>query len=87
MQNSRENGKRTPNLSFDRNKILSKFQCGFRYDKSTLDQLVRLETYVRDAFASGEHVVAIFFDLHKAYDMWQVVATNCHPSTYPHSLL
>ena len=52
----------------DRNKILSKFQCGFRNDKSTLDQLVRLETYIRDAFASGEHVVAIFFDLHKAYD-------------------
>ena len=52
----------------DKNKILSKFQCGFRNDKSTLDQLVRLETYIRDAFASKEHVVAIFFDLHKAYD-------------------
>ena len=52
----------------DKNKILSKFQCGFRNDKSTLDQLVRLETYIRDAFASGEHVVAVFFDLHKAYD-------------------
>ena len=52
----------------DKNKILSKFQCGFRNDKSTLDQLVRLETYVRDAFACNEHVVAIFFDLHKAYD-------------------
>ena len=52
----------------DRNKILTKFQCGFRNDKSTLDQLVRLETYIRDAFASDEHVVAVFFDLHKAYD-------------------
>ena len=52
----------------DKNKILSKFQCGFRNDKSTVDQLVRLETYIRDAFASDEHVVAVFFDLHKAYD-------------------
>ena len=52
----------------DKNKILSKFQCGFRSDKSTLDQLVRLETYIRDAFANDEHVVAVFFDLHMAYD-------------------
>ena len=52
----------------DKNKILSKFQCGFRNDKSTLDQLVRLETYIRDAFVNGEHVVAVFCDLQKAYD-------------------
>ena len=52
----------------DKNKILTKFQCGFRNDKSTLDQLVRLETYVRDAFACKEHVVTLFCDLHKAYD-------------------
>ena len=52
----------------DSNKIISKFQCGFRNDKSTVDQLVRLETYIRDAFASNEHVVAILCDIHKAYD-------------------
>ena len=52
----------------DKNKILTKFQCGFRNDKSTVDQLVRLETYVRDAFACNEHVVAVYCDVHKAYD-------------------
>ena len=52
----------------EKNKILTKFQCGFRNDKSTTDQLVRLETYVRDAFIKGQHATAVFFDLHKAYD-------------------
>ena len=33
-----------------------------------MDHLVRLETYIRDAFISKEHVDAIFFDLKKAYD-------------------
>ena len=52
----------------EKNKIISKFQCGFRNDKGTLDQLIRLDTYIRDAFLNGEHVTAVFFDLHKAYD-------------------
>ena len=43
-------------------------QCGFRKNRSTVDQLVRLETYIRDAFVNKEHVVSIFFDLEKAYD-------------------
>ena len=49
-------------------KLLSKYQAGFRSERSTLDQLVRLDTFVKDAFANGEHVVAVFFDLAKAYD-------------------
>lgn len=48
--------------------IISEFQCGFRHHRSTLDHLVRLETYIRDAFITREHVVAVFFDLEKAYD-------------------
>ena len=52
----------------EKKKILTKFQCGFRNDKSTTDQLVRFETYIRDAFINQQHVVAVFFDLHKAYD-------------------
>ena len=46
-----------------------KFQCGGRRFCSTLDHLVRLELVVRDAFAAGEHVVAVSFDMAKAYDM------------------
>jgi ribonuclease HI len=50
------------------NEILTEYQCGFRSQRSTLDHLVAFETYIRDAFIIKEHVVAIFFDLEKAYD-------------------
>ena len=48
--------------------LLSKLQSGFRKGRSTIDQLIRMETFVRDAFANKEHLVAVFFDLQKAYD-------------------
>ena len=48
--------------------ILTKHQSGFRKARSTTDQLVRLEAYIRDGFLMGEHVVSVFFDLEKAYD-------------------
>jgi len=51
------------------NKVLSPVQCGCRRHRSTLDHLVRLESEVRRAFVKNEHVVSIFFDLEKAYDM------------------
>ena len=50
------------------NNILTNIQCGFRKNRSTIDQLVRLETFIRDAFVYKEHAVSIFFDLEKAYD-------------------
>ena len=50
------------------NNHISRFQSGFRSDRSTTDNLVRLETFIRDAFIKKEHVVAVFFDLEKAYD-------------------
>ena len=48
--------------------LLAKEQCGFRKDHSTTDHLVRLESFVREAFANNQQVVAVFFDLEKAYD-------------------
>ena len=48
--------------------LLSRYQSGFRAGRSTNDNLVRLETFIRDAFVKKEHVVAAFFDLEKAYD-------------------
>ena len=48
--------------------ILSEKQCGFRKNRSTLDHLVRFETFIRNAFVKKEHVLTIFFDLEKAYD-------------------
>ena len=41
---------------------------GFRAERSTNDNLVRLETFILDAFIKREHVVAVIFDLEKAYD-------------------
>ena len=43
-------------------------QAGFRKNNSTNDHLVRLESFIRDAFIKKEHCVAIFFYLEKAYD-------------------
>ena len=46
----------------------TEFQSGFRHQRSTNDHLVRLETFIREAFIMNEHLVAVFFDLEKAYD-------------------
>ena len=48
--------------------LLASEQCGFRKNRSTADQLVRFDSFIRNAFAQKEHVLAIFFDLEKAYD-------------------
>ena len=47
--------------------LLAKEQCKFRRNHSTIDQFIRLESTVRNAFVNKQHV-AIFFDLEKAYD-------------------
>ena len=43
---------------------------GFRSERGTNDtcNLIRLETFIRDAFIKQEQVVVVFFDLEKAYD-------------------
>lgn len=48
--------------------ILDKYQCGFRSFRSTQDQLVRLETTVREAFVNRQYCLSVFFDLEKACD-------------------
>ena len=48
------------------NDILTNIQCGFRQGRSTIDHLVRFETFIRNAFAKNEHAVSIFFDLEKS---------------------
>jgi len=52
----------------ERNKLITPIQSGFRKGRSTTDQLVRLESFIREAFVHRQHVTAIFFDLEKAYD-------------------
>ena len=50
------------------NNLITKVQSGFRAKRSTNDNLVRMETFICDAFIKREHIVAVFFDLEKAYD-------------------
>jgi len=50
-------------------KLITPVQSGFRKQCSTTDQLVRLETFVREAFVNKQHAVAIFSDVEKAYDI------------------
>ena len=52
----------------ENNGLLAKQQCDYRSNRSTVDHLVRLETFIRDAFIHNQHLVAVFFDLQKAYD-------------------
>ena len=52
----------------EKNGLLAKQQCGYRSNRSTVDHLVRLETFIRDAFIHNQHLVAVFFDLQKSYD-------------------
>ena len=50
-------------------KLISLFQCGFRKDHSTIDHLVLLEHFIREAFAKKKQVLAVFFYLEKTYDI------------------
>ncbi|GBN13046.1 putative RNA-directed DNA polymerase from transposon X-element [Araneus ventricosus] len=50
------------------NGFFSPFQSGFRQGRSTIDNLLALETEIRNAFIRRQHAVAIFFDIEKAYD-------------------
>ena len=52
----------------EKNGVLAKQQCGYRSNRSTVDHLVRLETFIRDAFIHNQNLVAVFFDLQKAYN-------------------
>ena len=50
------------------NNIITEFQSGLRHQRCTNDHLVRLETFIREAFIKKGHLVAVFFYLEKAYD-------------------
>ena len=52
----------------EKNGLLAKQQCGYRANRSTVGHLIRLEFFIRDAFIQNQHLVAVFFDLQKAYD-------------------
>ena len=48
--------------------FINKHQSGFRRAKSTDDHLFRLSQSIMESFNRGEHVVAAFLDIEKAFD-------------------
>ena len=50
------------------NGFFSKYQSGFRKSKSTNDHLFRLSLTIMESFDWGEHVIAAFLDVEKAFD-------------------
>ncbi len=52
---------------------LAQHQYGFRKNRSTIDVLQHLQNRVQASFSRGNHILAIFFDLQKAFDTtWQL---------------
>ena len=50
------------------NGFFSKYQSGFRKSKSTNDHHFRLSQTLMESFSQGEHVLAAFLDVEKAFD-------------------
>ena len=50
------------------NGFFSKYQSGFRKSKSTNDHLFHLSQTIMESFNRGEHVIAAFLDVEKAFD-------------------
>ena len=50
------------------NGFFSKYQSGFRKSKSTNGHLFRLSQTMMESFNRGEHVIAAFLDVEKAFD-------------------
>ncbi len=48
--------------------LITSFRVASGKKRSTLDHLVRSETFIQEGFIKKEHVVSVFFDLQKAYD-------------------
>ncbi|GFV23513.1 probable RNA-directed DNA polymerase from transposon X-element [Trichonephila clavipes] len=52
----------------EKNRCIPLFRSGFRKGRSTLDNIIKLESKIRNAFVRRNHLVSIFFDIEKAYD-------------------
>ena len=53
----------------EKNNLLNIFQSGFRKNKNTLDQLLRLSDCLVKNLANKRYVLGVFIDFEKAYDM------------------
>ena len=51
------------------NKLINPAQSGFRKNKSTVDQLIKLQNTIQNQIKGKGAVLGVFLDLQKAYDM------------------
>lgn len=56
------------NYILEKRELLSTFQSGFRKSRSTTDALVLFENEAKKGFVMKEYMIAVFFDIEKAYD-------------------
>ena len=49
------------------NNMISSWQSGFRRGRSTIDNILALETNIRNSFLRQNHLVCIFFDIEKKH--------------------
>ena len=64
----------------ERNKLITPLQCGFRKQRSTTDHLVRLESFIREAFIQRQHANAVFLDLQKGLRLYMEVRHHERPT-------
>lgn len=55
--------------TLETDKRITKEQCGFRQNHSTLDALATIHTDICTAFRKKQHLILIALDIKKAYDM------------------
>ena len=55
-------------LYLETNGLITNMQTGFQKRRGTIDHLIQLETFIREVFIRKQHLMAVFFDLEKAYD-------------------
>lgn len=52
----------------EKHNFIQPFQSGFRKGRSTIDHLLTLDTEAQYAFINGQQMIAVFFDMQKAFD-------------------
>ena len=69
------------------NSFFSKYQSGFRKSKSATDHLFCLSQTIMESFNWGEHVIAAFLDVEKAFDnilhnglRYKIISLICPPN-------
>jgi len=53
----------------ERHNVLTNVQTGFRKNRSTIDQIIRLQDTINRSLRNHSHTLGVFLDFEKAFDM------------------